>query len=526
MATNVSNRRPGLADRWSQSVRRRAIAAMIALVPFSVLFVGHGQHLVVATAVDIAHLDAPLTADIASSTVSAHIIETLFTMDPQGTIRPGLATSFEVSDDGMTWTFALREGVQFHDGTSFDAEAVKFNVERLLDPGNAFAYAFLLDRVESVEVLDTHQVRFHLSTPFAPLLTHLTLSSTGIQSPTAVQTLGDAYRTQPVGSGPFRMAEWVQGQHVDLARFDGYWGDAAEIASVRFLFVPEANTRIALLMTGEAHVALPIPPQDIARLEAAPNIDVNISPSARTVILYFNHTREPFTDRRVRQALNYAVDKEAIVDFILGGAARVSDAIISPGIVGYAPIGVYEFDPERARQLLAEAGYPDGFSSRLLCTMGRINMDTQICETVQNMLADVGVNVTIETLEHATWLSVTRNPPEESIVDIAMSGWNTVTRDADYALYAVWHSDQWVPGGANRSYYSNPEVDALLERSRVVTDLTERDAIIAEALRVMWEDAHALLLHSDSNVSAVRSNVSGVVIDATERVLLHRARID
>lgn len=514
------------SGRRPRSARHGVLMTVIALVGLALAGLGHGQRLVVATAVDIAHLDAPLTADIASSTVSAHIMETLFIMDAEGTIHPGLATSYEVSEDAMTWTFTLREGVRFHDGTAFDAEAVRFNVERLLDPGNAFAYAFLLDRVDRVEVLDTHLVRFHLSTPFAPLLTHLTLSSTGIQSPTAVQTLGDGYRTQPVGSGPFRFAEWVQGQHVDLVRFDDYWGDAPAIESVRFLFVPESSTRIALLMTGDAHVALPIPPQDIPRLEAAPDIDVNISPSARTIILYFNHTREPFTDRRVRQALNHAVDKDAIVEFILGGAARVSDAIISPGIVGYAPIGVYEFDPERARQLLAEAGYPDGFSSRLLCTMGRINMDTQICETIQNMLADVGVDITIETLEHATWLSVTRNPPEESIVDIAMSGWNTVTRDADYALYAVWHSDQWVPGGANRSYYANPDVDALLERSRVVADTAEREAIIAEALQVMWDDAHALLLHSDSNVSAVRSNVSGVVIDPTERVLLHRARID
>lgn len=501
---------------------RKLLALLAALLLLGSMATAQ-RILVIAQGTDAVTLDAADSTDSPSATVISHISETLFELTPEGTIEPLLAESYEVSADGTVWTLRLRQGVTFHDGTPFNAEAVKFNIDRFLDPANAFQFRFLLNRVASVEVVDEYTVRFNLSTPFAPFLAHLTHSSVAMQSPTAIERFGEAYRDNPVGTGPFRFVSWEKGQRIDLATYENYWGEKPGIDGVRFLAVPEGTTRMALVETGEAHVAVRVPVQDVERLNANPNITVDNTSSVRTIYIYFNHTLEPFTDVRVRRAINHAVDKELIAEFLLGGAVRPSDAPISPGIFGYTPVGFYEYDPELARELLAEAGFPNGFTTKLYSPSGRYLQDIQISEAVQSQLAEVGIIAEIETLEWAAYLEKTREPAGVNDVPMAMLGWGTVTGDADYGLFALFHTSEHVPAGSNRSFYSNPLVDALLDEGRTNPDPAVREQIYADAMQIIWDDAAWLFLHSETQLTAIRNEVQGFVVHPTERYLAHTA---
>lgn len=507
---------------------RRSYRLLVSLLVLGgVLAWSVAQTLIIAQGTDAVTLDPHEGTDSPSATVASHIFETLFELTPEGNHVPKLAEGYSVSDDGLVWTIQIRQGVTFHDGTPLTANEVKGSLDRFLDPANAFTFRFLLgDVVDEVAVTDTYTIELRLSTQFGPLLPHLTHSSTAVVLPSSVAGAGDAFSVNPVGTGPFQFVSWDRGERIDLARYDGYWGELPGVSGVRFLAVPENTTRMALVETGEAHVAVRVPPQDIARLNANPNITVENVSSLRTIFIYFNHLQDPFTDVRVRQAVNYAVNKEEIAEFVLGGAVRVSDSAISPGVFGYAPSGSYAYDPERARALLAEAGYPDGFTTTLYSPSGRYLQDIQVSEAIQSQLAEVGINATIETLEWSAYLATTNEPPASNQVPFAMLGWGTVTGDADYGLYALFHTAEHRPVGSNRAFYTNTVVDALLEQARTSTDPSLREALYVDAQRLIWDDAAWLFLHSETQLVAVRSGVSGVVIHPTERILAHTASLD
>jgi len=476
--------------------------------------------LIIAQGTDAVSLDPALATDSPSATVNSHIYETLFELTTESEIVPHLASDFEVSGDGLTWTITIREGVTFHDGTPLTATEVKASLDRFIDPDNAFTFRFLLSRIQEINVLDTYTVELKLSEVFAPLLAHLTHSSTAIVK-TDVPDLDAA----PMGTGPFQFVSWERGQRIDLERYEGYWDSKPGIEGLRFLAVPENTTRMALVETGEAHVAVRVPPQDIARLNAAPGVTVQNVPSVRTIYIYFNHASGPFTDERLRQAVNYAVNKEEIAEFVLGGAVRPSDAPISPGIFGYTPVGFYEYDPEKARQLMAEAGFPDGFSTTLYSPNGRYLQDIQVSEAIQSQLAEVGIDAQIETLEWAAYLAKTNEPADVNEVPFGMLGWGTVTGDADYGLYALFHTSQHVPAGSNRSFYSNGVVDALLDEARSNPDAALRQQLYADAMQIIWDEAAWLFLYSETQLVAVRDDVEGLIIHPTERYLAYNVSL-
>jgi len=482
--------------------------------------------LVVAQGTDAITLDPHNVTDSPTATVTSHIYETLFELQPNGDIVPHLAESYEVSEDSTVWTFNIREGVTFHDGTPLTAEIVAGSMRRFIDPDNAFRFRFLLDRITEVSVTGPMQVQFTLATPFAPLLAHLTHNTTAIVLPSHVEAAGEDFAENPIGTGPFSFLSWERGSRIDLETYAGYWGEKPDIDGVAFLAVPENTTRMALVESGQAHVAVRVPPQDITRLDALSDVSVQNVSSLRTIYIYFNHTLDPFTDVRVRQAFNYAVNKDEIAEFVLGGAVRPSDAAIAPGIFGYTSVGGYEYNPERARELLAEAGFADGLTTTLYSPSGRYLQDIQITEAVQSQLAEVGINATIETLEWGAYLELTRQPAGENEVPVAMLGWGTVTGDADYGLYALFHTSQHVPDGSNRSFYSNPVVDDLLDRARTTPDQTVRQQLYADALAIINEDAPWLFLHSETQLVAVNDRVQGLIIHPTERVLAFNVSLD
>nr|MBO2478386.1 glutathione ABC transporter substrate-binding protein [Bacillota bacterium] len=284
---------------------RRALplAALFALVLALLTGPVFAQgRLIIASGTDAVTLDAHRITDSPSATVSEHITETLFELTPDGRIVPHLVQSYEVSEDGLVWTLHLRQGIRFHDGTPFNAAAVKYNLERILDPANAVTFRFLISPITSVDVVDEDTVRLTTAAPFAPILAHLTHSSIGMLSPAALERYGEDIARNPVGTGPFRLKEWVRNDRIVLERNPDYWGEPPQIDEIVFRVVPEDGARMLMVQTGEADVAVRVPPDMVSVLERDPNVNVVFTPSVRTIYIGFNtyqrpdRPKNPFTD--------------------------------------------------------------------------------------------------------------------------------------------------------------------------------------------------------------------------------------
>jgi len=489
-----------------------------------------GGTLVIAQGTDATTLDGHLYTDSPTASIMEHMIETLFSFEPDGKIIPKLATSHTASADGKTWTLKLRTGVRFHDGTPFNAEAVKFNLDRVLAPATRAAFRFLIDRVTDVTVIDDTTVRIVTNASFAPMIAHLAHSGTGIQSPTAIRRLGVDYSRSPVGTGMFKFKEWVRGDRVVMTRNDDYWGEKAYLDEVVYRAIPEDGARVLALEGGAVHVAVRVPPRDIERLEKVPGIRVDHTSSLRTIFVAFNTQRPPFNDKRVRQAINYAVSKRAIVGVsspptgVMAGTARISDAPIAPNVQGYASTMTYEWDMDKARALLAEAGHGRGLSFTFHHPTGRYVRDAEIAAGIQALLRRVGIDAKLVTMEFGTYIATIRGPKAIDEIQMSMLGWGCITGDADYGLYALFHSTQWPPA-FNTAFYKNARVDALLDQGRTTMDQSARDRIYKDATKIIMDDAPWLFLHSESQVTGVRAAVQGLVVHPTERMMAHRAWI-
>ncbi|MFP4535639.1 MAG: glutathione ABC transporter substrate-binding protein [Spirochaetaceae bacterium] len=457
-------------------------------------------------------LDPVKMTSAPAATVGEHVVERLIYMEEDGSLTPMLAESWESNEDSTVWTFKIREGVTFHDGEPLNAEAVAANLRRFVDPDVGAAYAFLLGTVEEIEAVGEYELQLSLSQPFAPILAHLSHSFVGIVSPAQLEDLepDDTFEI-PVGTGPYVMSDWSRGESLSLEVNEDYWGDVPEIPNVQFDIIPESSALIVALETGEADAIMRIPPQETDRLEGESGIEVVYEQSVRTIYIGFNNQKEPFDDPLVRRALNYAVDKQSIVDGLFDGVFTVADAPVVPAVFGYESVGPYEYDPDRAKELLEEAGYPDGFSMTLHHPSGRYLLDATVAEAVQDMLTEVGIDVTLETREWSSYLDFTSQPPEEAEYDAFMLGWGTVTLDSDYGLYALLHSRQWNPNGNNRGFYENERVDELLDEARVETDRERREELYAEAIELIWEDAPWIFLYNEGQINANRDYVEGLI---------------
>ncbi len=484
----------------------------------------HGGEMIIGFGTDPEWLDPLRMSSAPAGMVLTHVAEPLLTMTEDLEIAPLLVESWEFADDALSLTLYLRDDVMFHDGTPFNAQAVKDNLERFRDATFAF---LLFPRVQEIEVVSEFVVKFHLDMPFAPILAHLTHNFIAMLSPAQLEaTPAGDFVFEPVGTGPFVFDSWARGDHVRIVRNDDYWGENAYLDSVVFKIIPEDATRLVLLETGELHANMRIPPLDAPRADAVEGIDVVRVASVRTIYIGFNNQRAPFDDPLVRQAINYAVDQDAIVEDILGGAGAISDAPIMNLIFGYAPQEAYDYNPDKARELLAEAGFPNGFKATFHHPTGRYNMDAAISEAVQAYLLGVGIEVQLISMEWAAYLEFTNRPVEESTVEMFMLGWGTVTLDADYGLYALFHSSQWVPVGSHRSFYKNTAVDAALDLARVTPAPEVREALYEVAIKGIWQDAPWLFLHAEGQINAERTEAMGLIHHPREYILAHNAWLD
>lgn len=480
--------------------------------------------LTIAAGTTAVSMDVQRVTDSPTFTVLEHIYETLFSMTEKGEIKPLLAEDFKANEDGKSYTITLKSGVKFSDGTPFNAEAVKKNLERVLNKDSKATYRSLIDQIEAIEVKGDTTVVIKTKQPFAPIQFHLTHVGVAMIAPSALEKGNDWLASNAIGTGPYKLKEYKKDQHVTLEKNPDYWGTKAIINEVTFKAVKEDGPRILEAESGTTDVAMRIPASEVARLKANKDIEVHEDPSLRMIYIYFNQMKAPFNDKRVRQAINYAVDKESIVKNLLGGAGLVADAPMASPVFGYSKQTPYARNVEKAKALLKDAGVAPGTKITLHHPNGRYAQDAKIAEAVAVQLKEIGLEVELKTLEWAQYLEYTNKPSKENQVNMALLGWATSTMDGDYALYNMFHSSQWTDnGGFNRAFYKNDEVDRLLDSARTTVDPAKRKDAYAQAIKILWDDAPWLWLHVETQITAVRKNVTGLTIHPSERLIWRQA---
>src|SRR6056297_2598879 len=410
-------------------------------------------------------------------------------------VEPALATDWSISEDGTEYTFNLREGVTFHDGSAFDAEAVKFNFDRMLNEDHPyhdtgpFPLAFFFSAVETVEVMDPLTVKFTLNAPYAPFLSNLAYPTGLIVSPDAVMENGADFGRNPSGTGAFEFVEWRSNEAVVVEANPDYWDGAPELQAVVFRPITDANTRTAKMLAGGIDLMVEVPPVALSEFQGdAYTVHEQAGPHVWFLIL--NAKEGPFADVRVRQAANYAVNKEALVNEVLEGTAEVAAGPTPPAFAwAYnEELEPYPYDPDRARELIAEAG-AEGAELTFFVTEGGSGMLDPVAmgTAIQADLEAVGFDVSIETYEWNTFLGEV-NPGLEGKADAAQMAW--MTNDPDTLPFLTLRTEAWPDqGGFNSGYYSNPEVDRLLEEARVATDQARRAELYKQMQEIVQEDA-------------------------------------
>jgi len=472
--------------------------------------------LVVGLVAEPVNLDPAQVTDLNSNRVGRRIAETLVTFPEESTqIVPGLAESWVVSKDGLRYTFKLRKGVSFHDGTPLDAEAVKFSIDRQINPEHPFnklgkyPFAnFFFGNIKAVEVVDPLTVEFVLKEPRASFLAVLTAGAASIVSPTAVRKYGQDYALTPVGTGPFKYASWDRGQRVVLEKNPSYWRFPVKLDRVIYRPIVEDQARLTELLTGALDLIVGTPPDYVGQLEANPKVTLLKQVGAHVWYLGINNQKKPYDDKRVRQALNYAVNKDAIVRDVLKGTGSLSVGPVLPKTWGAdGGLKPYPYEPERARKLLAEAGYQGGFTTTLWVPESGSGMQSPVAMStvIQSNLKAVGVNVSLQTMEWGAYLAKLRSKEQELF---ALS-WMAGNEDPDMVMYPLLHSSQWTPNGPNRALYKNEKFDEILHQARLTTDEKKRADLYRQAQRILVDDAPWIFIDHEIQTAAHAKRVQG-----------------
>jgi peptide/nickel transport system substrate-binding protein len=458
--------------------------AVLGLAPPS-LAASRDAVLTIAVAADPITLDPNATRDTTSNMYYGNMFEGLYDLDADGKPQPSLAESYKVIDD-LTWEFKLRPGVKFHDGTDFNADAVKFTYDRTLDPSFKTGWRSFIDPVANVEIIDPLTVRIHTKTPFPTLLAQL--SYLPIVSPTAVQKEGaEGFGKAPVGTGPYKFKEWIPGTRLALDAFNGYWRGPARIKHVVIRPIPELSTRISELETGGVDIIMQVPPDQVARLKKNPSLKIVGVASTQPMVLQINTraTNKVLADIRVRQALSLAIDRVAVKNQLLLGQATLINGPVTPEYLGYdASLPVPTYDPEKAKALLREA---NAVGTKLVYSTpsGRYVQDTQIAEVVADQLRAVGFDVTIQPLEIAQYVQRLQN---RTIGDLVYIGIGSEDLDAGTVLQVYFGGDSvW-------SQYANVGLDKAIGDVVPVVDHAARLAAAKAAVKMAVDQSAGVWL--------------------------------
>ena len=449
-----------------------------------------------------------------SGNVVYYIYDSLYDLDENYELQPRAADSYDVSDDACTYTFHLHEGITFTDGEPLNAAAVVANYEAAIDKDNNWRrrrmFIETIDenteevRIDSCTAVDDYTVEFHLPTPYAPFMNSVTQFY--LISPAALADSSWDYSKKSAGSGPYVLEEYAQGDHVSILRNEDYWGEAPSIDRIDFRVVPEAGSRIAALQTGEATAIYPMPTDQVATVRAAGDINMVSLESTTMRYVTLNTNYEPLSDVKVRQALNHALNQDEYVKVMYSGAATPATSVLPEMVPGYKAQTPYEYDLEKAKSLLEEAGYADGFEVSVICDNS--TQETKGATFVMQQLEQIGVHVNVLPNEAATNAEIAAEPEDTTELQMWYVNWSQ--SDPDGFLRSLLSSAMVPPTGYNTAFWKNEEFDAELEAGNAAPTVEEQNEHYGKCQDIAWAECPWLYLASDNTLLSYKAYLNGI----------------
>lgn len=478
-----------------------------------------------AVNVDFTTMDPMDTSDTLSGGVQRLVMDGLFGFDDDMKVIPMLATEYTANEEATQFTIKLREGITFSDGTPWNAEAAKANFDKWGDKSLGLKRTTLLCNIlDTVTVVDDYTLDVKLASPFGAFVETLAHPACVIMSPKVIAEGVQACAEKPVGTGQYIFKEWIQGDHLTVELNPNWWGYDADICggtaladkdagfkSITLKPVPESATRVAMIQSGDAQIIWPVPDENLEGLKADPNVIVGQDEGLVVRYLMMNNQKVPFNDKKVRQAINHAINKEAYCAVVKNGNAVPGTSVIAPKLQYYKGNDPYPYDIEKAKSLLAEAGYPDGFKTSLLFANTSANMKQG--EFLKQQLAEVGIDVELKSLESAIVnekVQDTDAPGAEAEVEMYVIGWSSSTGDADWGIRPLLASESEPPMSYNISYFENEELDGYLKDGLNTADREKRAEAYAKAQDLIWEETPLVCLATDKNSWATSNKMVNV----------------
>ena len=505
-----------LSSAFAESRLVGSIAAVMLAAAASGTHAAPLETLTIAVNTGFTTMDPWDATDNLSRTAARSFYESLYTFDKNLKPTPQLAESVDISPDGRIYTFKLRQGVKFHDGTILDAEAVKLSFELGASQDLKRTRRNFFNFVEKIEAADQYTVRFTLKSPMTAFLERLSNGTAAIACPSllARAKTKQALAFEACGTGPYKLVRFNPAEELLVERNPDYRVPGLpKFKALRWVPVVENSTRAAMLQTGEAQFIQMAPVEQIPVLKANPNLAVNVVPSVVMRYMSMNMNEKPFDNPKVRQAVNYAINKQALCKVAFSGYARPADGVIPEQIPNAVKLGPWPYDPQKAKALLKEAGYPNGFEVELWSGYNHTTA-SKIIQFLQQQLAQVGVKSNIRALEagQRTALVESVPTPDKSQHDLYYIGWSSSTGELDYAIRPLLASENMPPVGSNEAYYKSEKVDRLIQEGLATTDRTKKAAIYKEMQEQLWADMPWIPLVTEKNIAASAKNLTGFYI--------------
>lgn len=454
--------------------------------------------IVIGGKLEAINLDPQKNGDIMSQRVSCNIFETLI-RDNDGEYVPAAAETWEISEDGMEYTFYLSKGNKFHNGVELKASDVKYTYDRAAD--SPFT-AELVECVKSIDIVDEYTVKITLLYPYVPILSLMSCPQLGIVCEEAAEAAGDSYSRNPIGSGPYKFVKWNSGQDILLEAYGDYHLESAPIKNLTWKVISDPSTALIALEKGEIDAYVNVANIDKQRVIDNDNLDYYERNALYIEYYEFNCQKEPFDNPLVRQAVAYAIDQEGVLDGAMEGNGTIAENSICPEAFGYTDkVKRYPHDIEKAKELLAEAGYPDGFTCTIVTVAGKRKKEAEIA---QANLAEIGIQAEVQVVEWGTCYDLAA----KGEFDIAVLGWGYLAPDADQGLYAKFHSSQMGASKFNR--YLNSELDEALKTGRTSPDQAIRAEAYEEVTQILHDEVPFLPMYFNVVNIACDDNLKGV----------------
>ena len=499
-------------------MRKSLLSAVCAVSLAAALTLPSGSQargITVAVGSSFTTLDPYQATDLLSRTVAKSFYEGLYSFDKNLKPVPQLAESYEVSEDGLVYTFKLRDGVKFHDGTDFTAEAVKLNFERVLNPDNHLSRRSFFNFIDRIEVVDRLHVKFVLSRRTPGFLQRLANGSGQMICPNTIKTMdGRGIAFNPCGTGPYLLKDYNPSERLVVVKNPNYRVKGLpKLDSITWLPVAENASRAAMLRTKEAAFIQPMPVEQVKDIENDPELKLNVVPSIMMRYLSINNAHKPFDDVRVRKAISLAINREALCKVAFSGYARPATGVLPLPIPSAVDLGVPKYDPQEAKRLLAEAGFPNGFSTKLWSGYNN-STSSKVIQFIQQQLAQVGIKAQVQALEAGQRVEKVESHQDAATAPVRLyyTGWSSSTGEADWGLRPLFAGDKTPPSMYNISYYKNPTVDADIMKALGTTDRAEKTKLYTEVQEEIWKDAPWAFLVTEKLLYSTSKKLTGMYV--------------